>query len=329
MKRTLKSTKNTVSSRRTSLNLKNQNIMTEKINYLKSQEREEISECPQCGSSDFFTDDAKHEIICSHCGLVVEENIIDFTPSGTAINNDGKGLTQHSMADNGRADGGLGSSLRLNDVNHDQRRMWNRLRRMNNQSKIKNNKDRNLLRATPTLLMLISRLSLPKSIKERTIYIYKEALDKELVRGRTIDGIMAVSLFVACREQNVPRSLKEIEEASGISKRTLHHNLNLIKRELKIKVPPARAMDYVPRFTSNLGLSNAIESKAIEILEVAQQEKILGGKDPKSFAAAAIYSSTILLDERVTQGEIAEATKVTAVTIRNRCKDMDVIIKNI
>ena len=45
---------------------------------------------------------------------------------------------------------------------------------------------------------------------ERTAYIYRKAQQRGLVRGRTIDAILAAASYIACRDLNVPKTLKEV-----------------------------------------------------------------------------------------------------------------------
>jgi transcription initiation factor TFIIB len=46
------------------------------------------------------------------------------------------------------------------------------------------------------------------------------------------------------------------------------------------------------------------------------------GKDPGGIAGAALYIAGILEDDRRTQREIANVSRVTEVTIRNRYKEL-------
>ena len=160
--------------------------------------------------------------------------------------------------------------------------------------------------------------------------IYRDAAKNKLIRGRSIDGMVAASLYTACRRYGVPRTLDEISGASNISKKQLGKNYRFLRRELKIKMEPTSPTDYISRFASKLGLSGVIEAKAVEIINLAIKEGLGSGKGPAGVAAAALYVASLLLGERKTQSEIANVAGVTEVTIRNRYKELsekvDVII---
>ena len=51
--------------------------------------------------------------------------------------------------------------------------------------------------------------------------IYRKAVFKKLIRGRTIEGVIAASLYAACRQLNVPRTLNEIARHSDLSRKKI------------------------------------------------------------------------------------------------------------
>ena len=78
----------------------------------------------------------------------------------------------------------------------------------------------------------------------------------------------------------------------------------------------------VSRIASKAGLSKKTSRRALVILKRAEESGISAGKDPASFAAAALYVACILEGEDKTQKDVAEAAGVTEVTIRNGYKDL-------
>ena len=53
---------------------------------------------------------------------------------------------------------------------------------------------------------------------------------------------------------------------------------------------------------------------------------ILAGKDPIGIAAAAIYYACVMKQEPFTQAQIADASGITVVTIRNRFYEIQKMI---
>jgi transcription initiation factor TFIIB len=165
---------------------------------------------------------------------------------------------------------------------------------------------------------MASALGLPRNVRETAAVVYRDAVDKNLIRGRSIEGVAAAALYAACRQCSVPRTLDEIAEVSRVSRK----EIGRISRELGLKLLPTSPIDYVPRFCSGLTLKGEVQSRAVEILRQAGERELTSGRGPTGVAAAAIYISSILGGERRTQREVAEVAGVTEVTIRNRYKEL-------
>ncbi|MFB6300518.1 MAG: transcription initiation factor IIB family protein, partial [Halobacteriales archaeon] len=148
------------------------------------------------------------------------------------------------------------------------------------------------------------------------------ALDEDLLPGRSIEGVATASLYAAARQVGTPRSLDEIARVSRVEKMELTRTYRYIVRQLNLEVKPADPVSYVPRFASELGLSDEAERRARELLESAKEQGAHSGKSPVGLAAAAIYAAALLTNEKVTQSEVSEVTDVSEVTIRNRYKEL-------
>ena len=197
-----------------------------------------------------------------------------------------------------------------------------RIRKWNERNRVSRTGERNLALALTELERFSSFLYIPRSVREDAAWIYRDAAKNNLVRGRSIEGVVAASLYIACRRFNIPRTLNEIADATKVSKKQLGKNHRFMSRELNIKLKPTSPIDYIPRFASKLGLSGEAESKAIEIINNARGNGLNSGKGPTGLAAAALYIASVLLGERKTQKTIADISGVTEVTIRNRYKEL-------
>ncbi|MEM5801917.1 MAG: transcription initiation factor IIB, partial [Candidatus Aenigmatarchaeota archaeon] len=182
--------------------------------------------------------------------------------------------------------------------------------------------DRNLSFALSELQRIVSFLNLSRPIHERIARYYEEVVNKGLVRGRSIESVIAALTYTVSREFGSPRTLEEIAEAAGVDKREIGRTYRYIARELKVRILPADPITFVPRFCSMLNLSDRVQAKAIEILKKAKKFDVTSGKGPTGVAAAAIYIASVLTGEKRTQREIAELTGITEVTIRNRQKEL-------
>jgi len=283
--------------------------------------------CPECGSTGIIYDEVRGESICSSCGSIIKESMIDLTQEWRAFDEDQRGRrvrtgaaltpTKHDQGITTEIGKGRGELFK---VAPKKRAQYYRLTKWH--KRLIKSKDRNLSFAFSELQRLVSYLHLSKAVHEKVAKLYQQAVNKGLVRGRSTESIIAALLYTTCREEGAPRTLDEISGASGINKRDIGKTYRYIARKLKIRILPAKAQDYVPRFGSLLNLSENIQVKAVEVLDDAAKYDVISGKGPIGVAAAALYIAAVLKGEKKTQREVADAIGVTEVTIRNRYKEM-------
>jgi transcription initiation factor TFIIB len=283
--------------------------------------------CPECGGTQFIEDPVRGEMICSNCGLVVQEEMIDVGQEWRAFDSEqmarrARGgapltFTKHDKGLTTEIGKGVGE---LYKVAGRKRAQYYRLTKWH--KRLIRSKDRNLSFALSELQRIASYLNLTRSVHEKIAKYYEETVNKGLVRGRSIESVIAALTYAVSREEGSPRTLDEISEASGVDKREIGRTYRYIARELKIRILPADPITYVPRFCSMLGLSDKVQAKAIQILKKAKKLDVSSGKGPTGVAAAAIYIASVLVGERRTQREIADTCSITEVTIRNRQKEL-------
>ena len=172
------------------------------------------------------------------------------------------------------------------------------------------------------LRRLSEKLSVSEAVTERAAYIYRKALERKLVRGRSITAILAASLYAACRDREVPRTLKDVAAVGFIKKKDLARSYRLLLKEMDIQMPVVDPMKCMSKIASRANVSGKTQRRAREILLRAEQARISAGKDPMGISASALYVACILEGENMTQRDIADAAGVTEVTIRNRYKGL-------
>ncbi len=287
---------------------------------------ENIKRCPECHSTNLYNNKEKGEIICRDCGLVIDSKNISLGKEWRDFGEDDDSEMKRSGAPTSytKYDLGMGTSIGSEkdtfSMNKKQRYKLQRLKRW--QKRLSTVMEKNLKIALGELRRLSSYLNLPTSIEEEAGKVYTEAVQKNLVRGRSIESVVAGVIYASCRRQNIPRTLDEIAEASGIDKKEIGRSYRYITRELKIKILPSNPVDYISRFASVLNYSPQTQSRGIEILSKALSLELTSGRGPIGIAAAALYIAGLLEGERRTQRDISEVSGVTEVTIRNRYKEI-------
>jgi transcription initiation factor TFIIB len=291
--------------------------------------------CTKCGSTDIIVDSDAGEEVCGRCGLVLNDEIVDTGPEWRAFTSAEKanrprvGMARsYTLYDMGLSTSFKGGrDARGNKLNVDTRNRMNKLKRYDTRSKLDDTWGRNLSIAMAELDRLSAVLTIPRIVKESAAFIYRQALKADLIRGRSIDAFVAASVYAACRRHKVPRPLKEISKASTREHSEVSRSYRLLHRELKLKMPIDDPMKFVSGIASKLDLRPATERHAVDILMRARERKGLSGKDPRGIAAAALYMASIELDDKRIQKEVASAAGTTEVTLRNRLKGLEEVLR--
>jgi transcription initiation factor TFIIB len=209
-----------------------------------------------------------------------------------------------------------------NAIDTGTRMRMSRLRTWDNRSQVHSPTERSLQKAFSILSRLKDRLGLPNHITEKAAYTYRKAQDRGLVRGDTVDSVLAASIYVAARQSGVPRTLDEISEISNVKLKHAARSYRRIVTQLDIKAPIIDPSKYIMKVANKLGFDEKIKRKALELMEKAQKKNILVGKDPVSMAASILYLVNVDEGHHKTQSEIAKEAGTTEVTVRNRSKEL-------
>jgi len=301
------------------------------IGKMAHSKAEGIRRCSECGSARLMQDYDAAEIVCMDCGFVVALNLANRGPEWRAF--DHKEYEKKARVGSPQTftihDKGLSTMIdwRNRDVygkklSSSQKAQIYRLRKWQRRVRISDAYERNLALALSKITKIANSLSLPRNILETASLIYRKAVKKRLIRGRSVQEIGAASVYIACRQCGLARTLDEISLASSISKKKVGRSYRYLLKELNYFVPPMKPRQYVSKFSNQLTMQGNVEKVASKILVAASELKMTCGRGPKGIAAAASYIAAALTGEQMTQREIAEIAQVTEVTIRNRYKEM-------
>jgi len=275
----------------------------------------EIKKCPECGSKNIVTDTKHAELYCADCGVVISENLVDLGPEWRAYDSE-----QASK----RVRTGPPMSYRIHDkgLSTPMPKLPTRTRSL--QWTTIDSSEKTLAYALVEIDRMACALKLPNDIKDATSVLYRKAAKQKLIKGRSIEELVSAMLYITCRQYAVPRTLKEIAEVSKMPLRKIRKSYLSLLRKMEIKLAPAEPECYIPRFCSELGLSDGIREKAIEIMKEGKETIAAKGWAPAGTAAAAIYLAMTLRGEVGYQEEkeIAKVAGTTPITIGNRYKEL-------
>jgi transcription initiation factor TFIIB len=291
--------------------------------------------CKTCYKfADVITDAESGETICTNCGMVMsnDKSLQRTTPEWRAFD-------ANQMRDRSRVgmpmtltrhDKGLSTVIGRPDkdasgqgLDSSTRSMMQRLRMWDYRIQVSTPTDRNLKNAFQKLDRLKGKLGLPDNVIEKAAYIYRKVQQQGMVKGRTIAATLAASIYVASREAGVPRTLTEIASLSNISHKELSRVYRLIVFNLDLKVPMVDPVKCIAKIANKMEISEKTKRHAMSYMHNVITSGIAAGKDPMGLAGAVLYLSCIQGDEHRTQLDVAAASGVTEVTLRNRCKELN------
>lgn len=277
-----------------------------------------------CKTYPAITDSDRGEIVCGGCGLILVQNMADYsyqnnghsqedfmkltrTGPATSLTMYDKGLSTVIGNDKDSTGKALSSKTKYE---------FNRLRTWDQRSKSR--KTATLSRAFTLLHAMKTKLGVADNVVENAAYIYRKIVSAKLTRGRTMASLVSASLYAACREHNIPRTLDDIADAGNIERGVLSRDLRTIIKKLELNLNQYDTTSFISKISNNMNLDEKIKRDAYNILEKCEKEQITAGKHPVAQAAASLYVACVLNGKNISQKKFAIESGVSDVTIRNR-----------
>jgi transcription initiation factor TFIIB len=278
-----------------------------------------------------ITDPETGELISLETGQVVSESALSLEPewrsfdAGEGIDRSRAGvptsLARHDMGLStviGRTDRDAGGRA----IDSSMRFRMERLKKWDSRSQRHSPSERNLQQAFSMLAKIKERMGLPDSVVEKAAYIYRKAQERKLIRGRTIGSVLAASIYVASRQMGVLRTLDDVASSSNVKPKDVGRSYRIIVSNMELQVPMLDPAKYVVKVANNTNISERTKRKAVALIIEAQRKGISVGKDPMGIAASVLYLAGQVNGEPKTQSDIAKASGVTEITVRNRSKEL-------
>eukprot|EP00111_Clytia_hemisphaerica_P022683 TCONS_00066749-protein len=202
--------------------------------------------CPNHPNAHLVEDHRAGDMVCPECGLVVGDRVVDVGSEWRTFSNESNGQDRSRVGGNENpflsgqdlstmvgTDRASGSGLDLQNY-----------ARYQNRSGISGS-DRSLLNAIREIGTMASRINLPKNITDRANLLFKQVHDQRSLRGRSNDAIASACLYIACRQDGVPRTFKEICAISKIPKKEIGRCFKLILKNLEANVSVITSGDFM------------------------------------------------------------------------------------
>ena len=297
--------------------------------------------CSMCKRSDsIVTDVESGDVVCSNCGMVISDKIQDINHSERCTFSSEEVMSNKGSRRTGSptslAKHDMGLSTIIGRINKDAAgnkldvitsSSMSRLRTWDIRTQYHTPTKKNLVLAFNELDILKDKLGLSDAAVEKTAYIYRKNQARGLTKGRTTNALLAASVYLACREMGIPRTLKDITAASNLKRKDIARNYRMIISELDLKIPSADPMKCIATVANKANLTESTKRKAISIMNEVIEKEISAGKDPMGLAATVLYLSCLKTGEDTTQFQMAHAAGVTDVTVRNLLRELKIKLK--
>jgi len=284
-----------------------------------------LDTCISCRGKLIF-DLEKNEKICSSCGIVTEYD-------SDHQNYDAEHSSNNEPTSSMMYDISLSTVIDKKNVDASGKQIsggfeMEKLRRLNKFTISNDSKIRNLNKAMTDIRRITGILGFGNSIAERASYIYRKALNKDLIRGRSITGISVAAIYIACKDFGIAFPIDKIgEHVENLNKKTTVHYYKFLLRQMKMSVGIQEPSQNVSKIAAKAKLGGRTQRRALEILSQVGEDPMVIGKKPISLAAAALYMAALETKEYTTQLRLAVAAEITTITIRKRYLEIVQVLK--
>jgi transcription initiation factor TFIIB len=177
--------------------------------------------------------------------------------------------------------------------------------------------------------MMAHNAGIPKMIVEDALREHKRISQRKTFRGLNRDGIIAASIYVACKINDCPRTPKEIADIFVLDKASATKGcktaLTLIEEmerneedEDKTSLSQTTPETFIERYCSKLNVAGELTQLSRFIAIRIEQQKYIPENTPHSIAAGIIYFVAIMCNLDITKQQVNKVTGISEVTI-NKC----------
>ena len=283
-----------------------------------------------CKKNEMITDAYTGEIACGSCGIVSSDQVVDQGSESVGSNpndymNNSRVGTKRSLK---MIDMGLSTIIEAKDrdvtgkpLSLENRRMFYRLRMWDRNSRSAAS-SKSFQKAFILLDAISSKLGLPESVVEETAYLFRKIAARKILAGRSTTAMLCATIYITCRITDTPRTLQDVVDAGNIKKKVLQRTYRFLAKELDLSPEAYSPSEFVTRIAKGLTLSEKTQRLAFKILDLCSKKQVSTSKNPMAMAAAAVYLASTITDEGVSQLKISKISGISAVTIRERRKEI-------
>lgn len=293
--------------------------------------REDDVYCKGCDSFTIREDSVNGILVCTSCGVIKEDYMIDNRGECNFSNGDDKkkdpsrcGVPVNPLLEKSS----MSTMIQYSNKHHFMRRLHNQMS-MNYVERSRYHVFENISKMGSE----IGKLS-PVIIDQAKCY-YKTVSERKLSRGVIRKGLIACCIMYACKSLNVPRSIKEISAMTNVPVTTLNKTSKLFMKLMGDELQSVKGKDAMLEFTDSTHLINRYcnllripnkqyESKLIrEVRRIdndMKQNGVLDCKTPTAITSGIIMYAADKLDMNLSKTTISDLFHISVVTINKIVK---------
>jgi transcription initiation factor TFIIB len=171
---------------------------------------------------------------------------------------------------------------------------------------------------------------IPKLIIDDAVRYHKKISEYELTfRGDNRDGIIAASIYIACRINNYPRTAKEISSIFHLDVTSATKGcknaisiINNLEKDMdnkeKTNFCKTKPEAFIERYCSKLNINNELTKVCQFISMKIEKQNIMPENTPHSIAAGVVYFIAQMCKLNVSKRDVKNVSEISEVTI-NKC----------
>lgn len=177
--------------------------------------------------------------------------------------------------------------------------------------------------------VMASIAGIPKIIIDAACVIHKKISEEKTFRGLNRDGIIAASIYIACRRNNFPRTSKELAVIFHLDTTSATNGcknamsiLNSLEKDMcaddKTHLCKMTPHDFIERYCSKLNMNKELTKLCQFIAIKIEKQNMIPENTPHSVAAGIIYFIGELCNVSISKKDVNKVSEISEVTI-NKC----------
>ena len=188
------------------------------------------------------------------------------------------------------------------------------------------------------ITIIAQNSGIPKMIIEDAMRYHKKISEARTFRGLNRDGIIAASIYIACRINDYPRTAKEIATMFHLDNTSATKGcknaitiINDIEKDMensdKTSLCKATPLAFIERYCSKLNINNELTKVCIFVAHRISENNLIPENTPHSIAAGIVYFVSQMCNLNVNKRDVNSVSRISEVTI-NKCYKKLEKIKN-